>query len=404
MTCIMTRKKHPLLLFLAIFTIGCTSNRQASDGVPFIDVRRNHPVKEMVLTDIADVTFVHFCTKNDDFLFRGGINFATENTFVVADWATNSVLFFSRDGTPISRFNRWGQGPEEYFQPDFPNIIYVEATDEVFIPVGSTNRIQVYSSTGEHKRQLVLPYRIMLASIIASFDDQSLLIWNNQLFDRLQRKAAEDHSAFSPGLDSAFVLISKIDGSLLGYVEIPRPTVDLSIRGVGSIMGMSVRRIVKHSDGFLLSNPENDTIYLFCRDKLLTPVLRKIPLMSDGNRRVLGNMIERGRYQFMRVSDRITTVQRLDLREEYLVRNTETGEVLRQRLILPYFQGREFFIHAMGSGGASRFLENEFFFTLDLGELKDAYRANRLSGELKELVATLNEDKDNDVVMLLRFR
>jgi hypothetical protein len=402
----MTQKNYLLLFIFAIFAIGCTSNRQTSGDVPFIDVRRNHPVKEIVLTDIADVTFVHFCTNDDDFLFRGGINFATENRFVVADWASNSVLFFSRDGKPISRFNRWGQGPEEYVQPDFVNLIFDEAADEVFIPVLGTNHTQVYSSTGEFKRQLTLPHSNNLGFIAASFNDKSLLIFNSEKkINRILRKIAGDDLAFSPGLDSAFVLISKIDGSLLGYVEMPRPTIDLSVRtgtGTGSPMWMRYERIVKHSDGLLLSNPENDTIYLFCRDRTLTPVLRKIPLLSDGNRRVLENIIDTGKYQFMRVADRITDRPReQDYRREFLVRNKETGEVFRQRLILSDFQGKEFFIHA---SGAARSLENEYFFELDLIELKQAYRENRLSGELKELVATLNEDEDNNVFMLLRFR
>jgi hypothetical protein len=397
----MAQKNYLLLFFLAIFAIGCTSNKQTSDSVPFIDVRRNHPVKEIVLTDIADVTFVHFCTKNDDFLFRGGINFATENKFVVGCWATNSVLFFSRDGTPISRFNRWGQGPEEYINPDFVNIIYIEATDEVFLPIANRNRIQVYSSTGKHKRELTLPLRNRFP--IVSFDDQTLLMHCTEtIWDRQFRRIAGDDSAFSPGLDSAFVLISKIDGSLLGYVEIPRPTIDLSVRtGVGSNppMWMSYTRIVKSSDGFLLSNPASDTIYLFCRDKSLTPILRKIPLLSDGNRRVLENIIDIGRYQFMRVGDRLAEEPRQDFRYEFLVRDKETGEVFRQRLILPDFQGKEFFIHAHGSLRSV----DEYRITLCLSELKDAYRENRLGGELKELVATLNEDEDNDVSMILRF-
>ena len=41
---------------------------------------------------------------------------------------------------------------------------------------------------------------------------------------------------------------------------------------------------------------------------------------------------------------------------------------------------------------------------LDLMELKQAYRENRLSGKLKELVATLNEYEDNNVFMLVNFK
>ena len=42
-------------------------------------------------------------------------------------------------------------------------------------------------------------------------------------------------------------------------------------------------------------------------------------------------------------------------------------------------------------------------FTLDLLELKQAYCGNRLSGELKALVATLKND-DNDVYVMVRFK
>ena len=400
----MKLKTTTWLAAMVIISCGCSSGKQSSDGIPFVDVSRNHPIKEIVLTDIADVTFVHFCTKNDDFLFRGNINFATKNTFVVGCRSSNSILFFSRDGTPLSRFNRFGQGPEEYSSVFFRGLIYDEATDEVFVPVAGRNFIQVYSSTGEHKRKLTLPQgvTIRVASAIALFDDQSLLLYDaNKLLERIHRKTTGDNLAFSPGLDSAFMLISKTNGSLLRYVETPSPTVDLSIRGEGRVLaGGPTATIIKHADGFLLYSPANDTIYLFCRDKSLTPVLRRTPSLSDTNRRVLSSMIELGKYQFMRVSDR-QTERRQDLREVFLVRNTETSEVFRQRLTLPYFQGREFFIHA---NEASRFLENEFFFLLDLFELKDAYRENRLGRELKELVATLNEDEDNDVLMILRFR
>ena len=44
------------------------------------------------------------------------------------------------------------------------------------------------------------------------------------------------------------------------------------------------------------------------------------------------------------------------------------------------------------------------FFEPDLIELKEAYKENRLSGELKELVETLNEEEDNDVIILINFK
>ena len=41
---------------------------------------------------------------------------------------------------------------------------------------------------------------------------------------------------------------------------------------------------------------------------------------------------------------------------------------------------------------------------MDLYSLKQAFNENRLSGKLKELVATLNEDADNEVYMFANFK
>ena len=222
--------------------------------------------------------------------------------------------------------------------------------------------------------------------------------------NKIFRKEAGDHSAFSPQLnDSSFVLISKMDGKVLEYVEIPGPAVDLSI--ISAVTGNPVwsgyQRIVKCPDGYLLCHPENDTIYLYKKDKSLTPILRKIPLLSNGNIRVLGNCVDAGKYQFMRVSDRPTGPGQ-DVHEKYYVRDKETGEVFQQKIILPDYRGKEFFIYAYG--GFTRYLENGYQFYLSLSELKQAEKENRLSGELKELVATLNEMEDNEVYMFVNFK
>jgi hypothetical protein len=43
------------------------------------------------------------------------------------------------------------------------------------------------------------------------------------------------------------------------------------------------------------------------------------------------------------------------------------------------------------------YYEKGYHLELDLMELKEAYRENKLSGKLKELVATFNENEDNNV-------
>jgi hypothetical protein len=48
--------------------------------------------------------------------------------------------------------------------------------------------------------------------------------------------------------------------------------------------------------------------------------------------------------------------------------------------------------------------DGHLFFELCLLELKEAYRENKLSGKLKDLVATLDVDKDNNVFVILNFK
>ena len=48
-----TSVKELLLLFLiAIFTTDCSSDKQSNIGLPFIDVKKNYPEKEIILTDM----------------------------------------------------------------------------------------------------------------------------------------------------------------------------------------------------------------------------------------------------------------------------------------------------------------------------------------------------------------
>ena len=124
---------------------------------------------------------------------------------------------------------------------------------------------------------------------------------------------------------------------------------------------------------------------------------------------VLNNCVDVGTFQFME----IVTVQyreneTVQYRENaspvfpmtYLMRNKKTGDVFRQKISLPDYIGKQFFF---GSRQSGRDYENGPWFELDLIELKQAYNENRLNGKLKELVATLDEDKDNNVFIFVEF-
>jgi len=53
---------------LKILFSGCSSIEQSSstEDLPVIDLRKNYPEKEIVLSDIADITYVHLSTNKNN--------------------------------------------------------------------------------------------------------------------------------------------------------------------------------------------------------------------------------------------------------------------------------------------------------------------------------------------------
>ena len=389
------------LIFIEIFFSGCSSDKQMKDGLPFIDIRKNYPEKEIILDEIADITYIHLNTENDDYLYRGGILDVTENTIVVNDATSGSILFFSKDGNPKSRFNRKGQSGEDYI--DVRIVQYDEAADDVFVlPSVTHNKLQVYSSTGKYKRTIVLPQGTFVNPYV-SFDDESLFVYDSSIERR--KLFPDDENLTIEYFSSPFVLISKTDGRVLDYVELSSKNIRLSDMSVDSEMGgLSVIKsyLIKCKEGVLICNPETDTVFLYNKNRLLIPVICKTPLVSALDPMVyMNNCVDVGRYQFMEIFTVRWDYTAFSFPAKYFMRDKETGEIFRQKIVLSDYKGKEFIISPLKSG---RNYETGPWFILDLIELKDAYKENRLSGKLKELVETLNEMEDNDVFMFVNFK
>ena len=394
-------KKKLYFLLLPIFAIiSCSTDKQSDNDLPFIDVKNDYPEKEINLTDIADVTYIQLNEESDDFIYKGSINYVTQNTIVVVDRSSNSVSFFSKDGSPKSRFNRKGQGPEDY--TDAATIMYDEAADEVFINPDFSDYINVYSSFGEYKRKLTLPQR-NIGGQMAFLDDQSIMVYDNtNLWQNIREKYSGEKMIFSEQYaDSSFYLISKANGAVLDYIMLPNKNIDLSYSDLkGSFFGqINYARVRKSPDGLFLYNPETDTIFLYGKDKSLTPFMHKVPLLSNLNPiTTMDICMDAGKFQFMSIYP--YSVEGTSPEAKYYMRDKKTGEIFRQKIILPDYKGKIFYINPR----LPNYYEKEYHFELDLFELKEAYRENKLSGKLKELVAKLNEDKDNNVFMFVEFK
>ena len=395
-------KKNIFFLLIITLLTSCSHNNFSTDGLTVIDITKTYPEKEFALNNIANISYVHLDSKRNDFLHRGTIKYMTENTIVVNDAASNGILFFSKDGSPKLRINRYGNGPEEYLE--MSAIVYDEATDEVFISPTFRNFIQVYSSKGEYKRKLVLPRGVTLNQM-DFFDNQSLIVFDEgrRLYKAQPKKQGDNMDYLTHLVDSSFFLISKADGHVLEYIQMPTSQNDLSFKTPNGNPTMNIAtNMVKHAEGFLLCNPETDTVFLYSKNKDLTPIICKIPLVEKLEPKIIiNNCIDVDKYQFMEIQTLGYDYYGNRNNNKYYMKDKKTGEIYEQKIVIPDYYGKKITIYPNLN---NFFHENGTHIELDLIELKQANKENRLSGNLKKLVDTLDEMNDNNVFMLVEFK
>lgn len=383
-------------LVLSLVIASCTSNKELQEKLAFIDVTKEYPEKKIELTDIADVSYLYLNSKNDDYLYKGSIDYVTENNIIVIDRSQNSVLFFSKEGNPKSHFNRMGQGSEEY--RDAYSLMYDEANDEVFVSPDFSDHIMVYSSLGEFKRKINLP-QVNVNGQMALFDDVSILVYDNtKLWKSIIQSNAPD---IVQTIDSAFFLISRLDGTVLDYISLPNKNIDLSYTDLNSVFTgqVSYGRVRKSADGLLLYNPESDTVFHYSKEKHLTPYMYKKPILSSQTpMTVMDICMDAGKYQFIAVYSYRETGK--SPTPKYYMRDKASGELFRQKITLSDFEGKELYINPR----LLNYYEHAYHFELEFAELEEAYYKNKLSGKLKELVASLLEDEEsNNVFVFANF-
>jgi len=398
---------HLIVITSFSIVLSVCHQQKGNDDLPCIDLSINYPEKEVLLTDIADVSYLYLNSDDENFLYSGTFCTISQKTVIVLVSGRGSnqgdILIFSKDGSPKYRFNCRGNGPGECIFPY--RLFFDEAADNIFVvDAGRSNSvIQVYSSTGEHKRELCLPQGVSSINGIVSFDDHSFLVRNENKMIKLNLSS---NSLLRPEENIApYYLISKEDGAVLDYFEMPIFPIFLGIDVNGRKVPALIKTyLLKGTEGVLLCNPENDTVFLYGRNKSLTPVIHKTPLAVTSNPiTYINNCIDVNRYQFTEVyslrTEGAAQAVFVDFPVKYYMRYKETGEVIHPKFLLSDYIGKEFII----SPSTRAVNENGYYFNLDLLELKQAYRENRLSGKLKELAVTLKDD-DNDVIVMVQFK
>ena len=399
---------YPIVILFLI--TSCSSNKSAQDDLAF-DVSRTYPEKEILLTDIADISYVHLSTDDDDYLYSGRDFRITKNAIVVVDNSSGSILFFSKNGNPKSRFNRTGQGPEDYLSVNQRRLIYDEKSDEVYV-AHSEKIIHVYSSTGIYKRRFSIPQGIQMADFI-DFDEQSFFFWDASSYVMTYLRLGQGGMDL-PAVDYMipFYRVSKTTGEVLDYVQLPGTDLNLGYSFGGRWVTANPRIVLqKCVEGAWLCNIETDTIYLYSVDQPLTPVIYQTPSVRSLNpMEYISRFLDKEQNQYLQVTVLHESEFAGFFSAKYYLRNKTTGETVHPKFIVPDYTGKEFIMDPLRPNANGRVSNDGFFyndgycFELGLYELKQAYQENRLSGKLKDLVASLNEDEDNNVLMIVEFK
>lgn len=354
---------------------SCTSTDQEK-GLTTIDLSKDYPKKEILLSEIADIQYVYM-NEGNDYIYGGNPLYVSDHTFVF--YSEGSFLFFTKDGQPKSKFNHQGNGPDEYDY--FSKVVYDEANDELYIL--SEKRLIVYSSSGVHKRTIALslPDDKRITSM-ANYNNGSLLLFDSD----------------------NFVLISKADGSELKRLDVSSGE-KVKLYAIKqdeqrvSVIASTQNQIVNYKDGLLLSDYSTDTVYFFNKNKELIPVLIKQPSIHSMDPVIYANaFVEATDYLFYR---KITVkVQNGQLPSVYLMQNKKDGTVYEQEIKMDDFKGKHVEIAPEILTSSS----HRGLVVLDLAELEEAYADGRLKGKLKELMGKIDRENGNNVYMLLTFK
>lgn len=131
--------------------VGCTFNPPSNNTLGVIDLSGNYPTRKVDLNEIADLEYVPLETTDNSILSSMCTTFFISDDYIITcDIYTGDVFFFNRSGKFLHKFNRRGNGPEEYTSLNFEAVDF--ETKEFLIHDWPRKRVAIYSFEGAYKR------------------------------------------------------------------------------------------------------------------------------------------------------------------------------------------------------------------------------------------------------------
>lgn len=362
---------------------------------PTIDTNKKYPFKEIILNDLADITYIPIET-NDHVLINNGINALShfsDKYIIIVNYKSYDCYIFDRNGKIINFFNHKGQGPNEYL-----NIIGITADEvkkEIYIvDHPQKHRILVYSFDGDFIRTLSLPSNTTIGTI-HNFDKETLLCEDNN---------------HKNGNKKPYFLLSKQNGRIINELNIIFNKERISPRfyqktGEKGVMAVSYgyTPIIRFNEDFIIGDISQDTIYQYSKNKTLTPILVKTPSIysQDPQMMVIPEFKTSKLFFLERTERKFNFETKKGFEREKIVYDYQSGLFYKYALKNKDYPNQIFYLNS--GGYAYRTGKNILCQFISAEELIEANDEGELHGTLKDITKTLRID-DNPVLMIMKFR
>lgn len=372
-----------------------TQEAKKEQGLVTLDVTKDYPEKKIVLQDLADVKYIPLETKKNALLpnSAGCLGYVSDS-LIVARTSDNKIVLFNGDGSVRSSFSHVGQGSKEY-QYIIGMAVDPKAQEIFIVDYLLKYRMQVYSFTGQYKRTLPIPYKMILNSL-QDFSADCLLACDMDVNQGISNRA------------KPYMLLSKKTGEIVKELDI-HFTKRMS-RSISKPLGknqtisaaLGYDPIVRCEDSYVIGDLSADTVYTYTPQGILSPMLvRTPPVLSMETPKVLLPDYRAGSYFFFYLVDfEFDFETRTGFPDKYMVYDYAAGKTYVCKLVNRDCEEQEI---QLGDGGVTNRAWNTACYTIPSSVLIEQSEAGKVHGPLKEIAANRTDD-DNPVLAIVRFR
>lgn len=372
-----------------------TQKAKKEQGLVTLDVTKDYPEKKIVLQDLADVKYIPLETKKNALLpnSAGCLGYVSDS-LIVARTSDNEIVLFNGDGSVRSSFRHVGQGSKEY-QYIIGMAVDPKAQEIFIVDYLLKYRMQVYSFTGQYKRTLPIPYKMILNSL-QDFSADCLLACDMDVNQGISNRA------------KPYMLLSKKTGEIVKELDI-HFTKRMSNRmskpfgenqTISAALGYDP--IVRCEDSYVIGDLSADTIYTYTPQGVLSPMLvRTPPVLSMETPKVLLPDYRAGSYFFFYLVDfEFDFETRTGFPDKYMVYDYAAGKPYVCKLVN---RDCEELSCGLGGGSHTNTVWNTTCYLIPSSDLVEQSEAGKVHGLLKEIAAGRTDD-DNPVLAIVRFK